>query len=193
MVLILTSEGPERRNMKRLSEFRDEDANIVKEEKEVVEAVRADIEMLQKDGLRNIGEQYFDMLTSKRREIDRVEKELGPNNSHYKKLCEETVHWENVFNKTFNLSHYRRQLKPVDVKKREDMQATFYEKPWEEVINPLWKKAIEKGESTDEDDVKAGEDFGKRISPEGSEANKDYADPPSRNEAQIKSDKCNIL
>ena len=169
--------------------FRDEDANILKEEEEVEEAIRADIEMLQKSGLRNIGEQYFDMLTSKIEEVDRVKKELGQHNSHYKKLCKETAHWKNVFeNATFN----RRQLKSVAEHQGANIQATVHEKPWNDVINPLWKKAIETG-STDEDDDRAGEDgLVERISPEGSEADKAYADPPRRN-APIKQGKCNIL
>ncbi|XP_060581776.1 guanylate-binding protein 1-like [Ruditapes philippinarum] len=60
-------EGPERRNIKHLSVFRVEDIDILKEEEEVEEAIRADIEMLQMNGLQSIGEQYLDMLISKKR------------------------------------------------------------------------------------------------------------------------------
>jgi hypothetical protein len=186
------SEGPERKNMKRLSVFREKDADILKEEEEVEEAIRADIEMLQRNGLQNIGDQYLDMLTSKIEEIDRVKKELTRDNSYYKKLCKETDHWKNVFeNATFSLSHYKRQLKPIAGQQSTDMQATVYEEPWNDVISPLWKKAVERSDSKDDGDLSSGEAKGKRIPPEGSEAVQTYSDTPRNNVRKIR-DKCNI-
>ncbi|XP_060581767.1 guanylate-binding protein 1-like isoform X2 [Ruditapes philippinarum] len=185
-------EGPERKNMKRLSVFREKDADIMKEEEEVEEAIRADIEMLQRNGLQNIGDQYLDMLTSKIEEIDRVKKELTRDNSYYKKLCKETDHWKNVFeNATFSLSHYKRQLKPIAGQQSTDMQATVYEEPWNDVIGPLWKKAVERSDSKDDGDLSSGEAKGERIPPEGSEAVQTYSDTPRNNVRKIR-DKCNI-
>ncbi|XP_053391845.1 guanylate-binding protein 1-like, partial [Mercenaria mercenaria] len=147
-------EGSARRRIKRPSLFREEDANILKEEEEVEEAIRADIEMLQVNGLQSIGTQYLGMLRTKIEEVDRVKKELTQRSSYYHKLCKETAHWKGIFDKaTFNLSHYRKQLKSVTEQKETDMQGTTYNEPWEDVIGPLWKKALEKDESIDEDDV----------------------------------------
>ncbi|XP_053393749.1 guanylate-binding protein 1-like [Mercenaria mercenaria] len=207
-------EGPARRKIKRLSLFREEDANILKEEEEVEEAIRADIEMLQVNGLQNIGTQYLGMLKTKIEEVDRVKKELTRSDSYYHKLCKETAHWKNIFEKaTFNLSHYRKQLKPVTEQKETDMQGTTYNEPWEDVIGQLWKKALEKDESIDEDDVTSQcsfdeEDFKPakegsasgdgltvlpdRVSPEGMSDDPVYRDPAPVEERR-KSDKCNII
>ncbi|XP_053393783.1 guanylate-binding protein 1-like [Mercenaria mercenaria] len=202
-------EGPARRKIKRLSLFREEDANILKEEEEVEEAIRADIGLFQVNGLKNIGTQYLGMLKTKIEEVDRVKKELSQRNSYYHKLCKETAHWKDIFEKaTFNLSHYRKQLKPVTDQKETDMQGTTYNGPLEDVIGPLWKKALEKDESIDEDDVKSqcsfdGEDFKpangdsltvlpNRVSPDGMSDDPVYRDPAPVEE-QRKPDKCNII
>ncbi|XP_053389952.1 uncharacterized protein LOC128552880 [Mercenaria mercenaria] len=202
-------EGPARRKMKRLSLFREEDANILKGEEEVEEAIRADIEMLQVNGLQNIGTQYLGMLKTKIEEVDRVKKGLTRSSSYYHKLCKETAHWKDIFDKAiFNLSHYRKQLKPVTEQKETDMRCTAYNEPLEDVIEPLWKKALEKDESIDEDDVTSqcsfdGEDFKSangdsltvlpnRVSPDGMSDDPVYRDP-ALVEEQRKSDKCNII
>ncbi|XP_060581771.1 guanylate-binding protein 1-like [Ruditapes philippinarum] len=185
-------EGPERKNMKRLSVFREKDADIMKEEEEVEEAIRADIEMLQRNSLANIGDQYLDMLTSKIEEIDRVKNELTCDDSYYKKLCKETDHWKNVYeNATFRLSHYKRQLKPVAGQQSTDMQATVYEESMNDVIGPLWKKAVERSDSKFYVDLSLGEAKGERIPPDGNEAFRTYSDTPRNIVPKIR-DKCNI-
>ncbi|XP_060581774.1 guanylate-binding protein 1-like [Ruditapes philippinarum] len=181
-------EGPERKNMKDLCVFSEKDADIMKEEEEVEEAIRADIEMLQRNGLQNIGDQYLDMLTSKIEEIDRVKNELTRDDSYYKKLCKETDHWKSIFeNAPFSLSHYKRQLKPIAGQQSTDMQATVYEEPWNDVIGSLRKTAVEREDSKDDVDLSLGEAKGERVPPEGSEAVQSYSDIP-----QKITDKCNI-
>ncbi|XP_053391583.1 guanylate-binding protein 7-like [Mercenaria mercenaria] len=48
------AEGPEKRKIKRLSLLKEEDTNLLNEAEEVEELIRADIEMLQVNGLQNI-------------------------------------------------------------------------------------------------------------------------------------------
>ncbi|XP_053393760.1 guanylate-binding protein 2-like isoform X2 [Mercenaria mercenaria] len=192
-------EGPARKKIKPLSMCREEDANILKAEEEVEEAIRADIEMLQVNGLQNIGTQYLCMLKTKIEEVDRVKKELTPSNPYYRKLCKETIHWKNIVDK----AAFRKQLKRV----------TEQNDPWDDVIGPLWKKALEKDESIDEDDVTSQcsfdeEDFKPakeestsgdsltilpdRVSPEGMSDDQVCRDPVPVEERR-KSDKCNII
>jgi hypothetical protein len=153
----------------------------LKEEEEVEEAIRADIEMLQRNGLQSIGEQYLDMLISKKEEIDRVKKELTRDNSYYKKLCKETDHWKNIFeNAAFSLTLYRSRLKPVAEQQGTEMQATAYEETSTDVIDPLMNKAVEKIESKDDGDMSSGNAKGERASPEGNEAIRTYSDPPQK-------------
>ncbi|XP_053391584.1 guanylate-binding protein 5-like [Mercenaria mercenaria] len=143
-------EGPARRKIKRLRLFGEED----EVEEEVEEAIRADIEMLQVNGLQNIGTKYLGILKTKIEEVARVKKELTRSNSYYHQLCNETAHLKNIFEKSaFNLFNYRKQLKSVTERKGTDIQSTAYNEPWEDEIRPLWKKALEKDESIDEENV----------------------------------------
>ncbi|XP_045187468.2 guanylate-binding protein 1-like isoform X2 [Mercenaria mercenaria] len=192
------AEGQEKRKTIRLSLWREEDTDLLNEAEEVEELIRADIEMLQVNGLQNIGTQYLGMLKTKIEEIERVKKELTQRNSYYRKLCQETAHWKDIFDKaTFNLP-----------------KGKVYNEPREDVIGPLWEKALKKDESTEEDDVTSQSSFDEenykhaqeksasgatvlpdRLPPEGISDNPVYFDPATVTtvKERKKSHKCNMM
>lgn len=118
---------------------------ILKQEEDAEEAIRADIESIQVNGLQNIVCQYLEILKTKIEELERVKHELTRSNPYYSQLYKETKHWKETFgNATWN----KPQIRGVE-KDTKNMLRPDFEQLWENAVESLWKNVME--ESTDEE------------------------------------------
>ncbi|XP_053393795.1 guanylate-binding protein 2-like isoform X2 [Mercenaria mercenaria] len=123
--MVLQAQGTQEKSRPRIQRLRsltEEDPQTLAEnekkkateEEKIEKEIKRDITVLQINGMKSIGSQYFEMLEMKIKELERVKNELSSDDPYYESLLLETEHWKKLLEKaTWNMPQYKNKLQPI--------------------------------------------------------------------------------